>query len=113
VGNAYTVINGVSPTWRELFSAFQAGVGRRQRVYVPVAPVMAAALLLELAHRIVPALNPPINYYRIRRITSRTGYDIRTTMADLGYESDDDYAAQFKAIVDWYNGRRKGKTNVR
>jgi 2-alkyl-3-oxoalkanoate reductase len=112
VGKAYTVINGVSPTWRELFSAFQAGVGRRQRIYVPVTPVMAAALLLELAHRIVPAINPPINYYRIRRITSQTGYDISKTLADLGYESDDDFAAQFKAIIDWYNGKRKGKTNV-
>ena len=102
VGNAYTVVNGIAPTYREFFGALQAGVGRRQRIYIPVTPMLAAALFLDLARRLIPGLNPPINYYRIRRITTQTTYDIKKTLGDLGYVSDDDYTAQFQAIVDWY-----------
>jgi nucleoside-diphosphate-sugar epimerase len=107
IGNAYTVVNGVAPTYREFFGALQAGVGRRQRFYVPVTPVLAAALFLELARRLIPGLEPPINFYRIRRITTQTTYDMRRTLRDLGYLSDDDYKAQFRAIVEWYLGETR------
>ena len=71
-GRAYTVTNGIFPTWGEFFSSLQAGVGRQQRLYVPVSVGLAAAVLLELFKRVVPLFKPSINYYRIRRITAQT-----------------------------------------
>ena len=101
-GKAYTVANGISPTWREFFDALQSGVGKPQKLYIPASLLMGAALLMELAGRIAPALKPPINFYRIRRITSQTTYDMTATFEDLGYESDDDYHRLFASIVEWY-----------
>jgi len=86
VGRAYTVANRVAPTWGEFFRALQAGVGARQRLYVPVSLALAVALFFELLKRVFPAFLPPINYYRIRRITSQTTYDVSETLAELGYE---------------------------
>lgn len=109
-GQAYTVTNGSCPTWGEFFSSLQTGVGKPQRLYVPVWAGMAAAVLLELAKRVVPGFKPSINYYRIRRITAQTTYDLTETYRDLDYQPDDDYRGQFQAIVDWYKREREGRT---
>jgi len=106
-GRAYTVVNGVSPTWREFFDALQQGVGRPQKAYVPVSLLMIAAVLIEAARRLVPGLKPPINFYRIRRITSQTTYAMESTIRDLGYASDDDYHALFASIVSWYKAEKE------
>lgn len=102
IGQAYTVTNAVFPTWRDFFSSLREGVGKPQRLYVPVPISMAAAIFLELIKRIFPGFNPSINFYRIRRITTQTTYDLSKTIRDLDYAPDDDYKSQFKAIVDWY-----------
>jgi nucleoside-diphosphate-sugar epimerase len=105
-GRAYTVTNGICPTWGEFFSSLQAGVGTEQRLYVPVWISMVAAVVLEVARRVIPGLKPSINYYRIRRITAQTTYDLTETYRDLDYRPDDDYERQFRAIVDWYKRER-------
>ncbi|UCF98245.1 MAG: NAD-dependent epimerase/dehydratase family protein [Spirochaetaceae bacterium] len=101
-GQAYTVTNGVFPTWGEFFKALQGGIGKPQRLFVPVAIIMVPAILFELIKRVFPAFKPPLNFYRIHRITTQTTYDLSKTMKDLDYSPDNDYKAQFKAIVDWY-----------
>lgn len=108
-GRAYTVTNGICPTWGEFFSSLQAGVGRHQRLYVPVSVSMAAAVLLELLKRVIPVFKPSINYYRIRRITAQTTYDLAETYRDLGYQPENDYKSQFQAIVDWYKREKEGR----
>ena len=101
-GRAYTVTNGVLPTWRELFQEFQRGLGRRQRIYLPVPAVRLAAAAAGLARAVRPRGEPTINTYRVKRATSETTYDISRTVAELGYKPDDDYRRQFAEIVDWY-----------
>jgi len=105
-GRAYTVTNGRLPTWREYFAALQRGVGRKQRVYVPVWFAYATAAVSQLLHRLVPSYRNQLNYYRIRRITTETTYDISRTVAELGYRPDDDLERQFAEIVDWYKKER-------
>jgi nucleoside-diphosphate-sugar epimerase len=109
VGRAYTVTNGIFPTWGEFFSGLQAGVGRRQRLYVPVSVSVAAAVLMEVLKRLVPVFKPSINYYRIRRITAQTTYDLTKTYRDLDYSPENDYKSQFRAIVDWYKRERESR----
>jgi nucleoside-diphosphate-sugar epimerase len=107
VGRAYTVTNRISPTWGEFFASLQEGVGKRQRLYVPVWISLAAALVLELIKRLVPSFKPPINYYRIRRITAQTTYDLSETIRDLDYQPEEDYDRQFRAIVEWYKQQQE------
>jgi len=101
-GQAYTITNAVLPTGRDFVGALQEGVGKPQRLYVPVSIIVVAALLMELIKRLFPGFKPAINYCRIRRITMQTTYDLSKTYRDLDYDPDDDYKSQFKAIVDWY-----------
>jgi nucleoside-diphosphate-sugar epimerase len=108
-GRCYTVTNGTCPTWGEFFSSLQAGVGKHQRLYVPVWISMVVAVLMELLKRVIPGFKPGINYYRIRRITAQTTYDLVETYRDLDYHPDDDYKSQFQAIVDWYKRERDGR----
>jgi len=106
-GQAYTVTNSVSPTWRAFLGALREGVGRPQRIYVPVSFALAVVLFLELLRRVVPGFKPAINYYRIRRITCQTTYDLSKTIRELGYDPDNDYERQFRAIVEWYKRDRE------
>jgi nucleoside-diphosphate-sugar epimerase len=101
-GQAYTVTNSVFPTWRAFFAALREGVGRPQRIYVPVSFALAVVLFLGLIRRLFPGFKPAINYYRIRRITCQTTYDLSKTIRELDYNPDDDYERQFRAIVEWY-----------
>jgi nucleoside-diphosphate-sugar epimerase len=109
IGQAYTITNGISPTWGEFFASLQAGVGKPQRLYVPVSISMIAAVLLEIVKWIVPGIKPSINYYRIRRITAQTTYDLSKTYRDLDYRPENDYKRQFQGIVDWYK-RERGRS---
>lgn len=106
-GRAYTVTNGALPTWRDFFRGLQKGLGKKQRIYVPVWTAHALAAGLDLLHRIFPRFKPELNYYRIKRITTETTYDISRTVAELGYKPDDDFERQFAEVVDWYLEERK------
>jgi nucleoside-diphosphate-sugar epimerase len=108
-GRAYTITNGICPTWGEFFSSLQAGMGKHQRLYVPVFISMVAAVLMEGLKWVIPGFKPSINYYRIRRITAQTTYDLTETYRDLDYQPEDDYRSQFQAIVDWYTQEREDR----
>lgn len=109
-GRAYTVTNRVLPTWRDFFSALQAGLGRRQRIYIPVWFAHAVAAVSHTLHPLLPFIKNELNYYRIKRITTETTYDISRTVAELGYAPDDDHVRQFAGIVSWYlEERRNGR----
>lgn len=101
-GRAYTVTNRVLPTWREFLSAMQAGVGKRQRIYVPAFAARLLARASVALGGMLPRFRDRLNPYRVYRVTTETEYDISATTADLGYEPDDDYARQFAEIVAWY-----------
>jgi nucleoside-diphosphate-sugar epimerase len=101
-GRAFTVTNRVLPTWREFFQALQRGIGREQRIYVPVFAARAATGLSRLAEALLPRFEAKLNLYRLRRVTTETTYDISATVAKLGYVPDDDYESQFAGIVEWY-----------
>ena len=101
-GRAYTVTNGILPTWRDFFSALQAGLGKKQRLYVPVWLAFVITRSLQKIYKVFPRMERQLNYYRIKRITTETTYDISRTIAELGYEPDDDLERQFAEIVDWY-----------
>jgi nucleoside-diphosphate-sugar epimerase len=108
-GRAYAVTNREAVTWRKLFSGMQKGLNRKQRVYVPVAAGYLLAAFQELTRRIVPGFSPEVTFYRIKRVTRDTSYDISRTIAELGYQPDDDIDGQIQAIVSWYlEEKRKG-----
>lgn len=107
VGRAYTVTNGVLPTWREFFAGFQKAMGKPQRIYVPVWLAKAFAGTQELWKKISPGFGAELNQYRIRRITTETTYDISRTVAELGYRPDNDLEKQIAEIVAWYREDRK------
>jgi nucleoside-diphosphate-sugar epimerase len=108
-GRAYTVTNGELPTWRMLFSRLQAGLGKKQRIYVPVWVAMLITASQELRKRLDSGYVPDVSFYRIRRITTEATYDIADTIADLGYLPDEDLDAQARAIVSWYlEEKRRG-----
>jgi len=109
VGRAYTVTNGVCPSWREFLSGLQQGIGKPQRLYVPVWFAYLAAASQGLWKKLSPGFHQELTRYRIQRITTETTYDISKTVAELGYCPDNDTAQQIQAIVDWYlKEREKG-----
>jgi dihydroflavonol-4-reductase len=101
-GKAYTVANGADVTWRQYFTIFLERLGRRQRLYTPVALAYVVAFLMVALHAVVPAFEAKLNFYRVHRITTDTNYDISETVRDLGYAPDQDAVHQAHAIVDWY-----------
>jgi dihydroflavonol-4-reductase len=106
VGRAYTVTNGRLPTWREFLGAVEAGFGKKQRLYVPAGPVFAVAWVMEALHKLRPSYDPTLTYYRIKRITTETTYDISRTVAELGYVPDDDFERQVAETLAWYREER-------
>jgi nucleoside-diphosphate-sugar epimerase len=101
-GRAYTVTNRVLPTWRDFFQAMQKGLGKKQKVYIPVFIARLLAVTSGPVGAVVPPLRDKLTPYRIRRVTTETTYDISKTIAELGYAPDDDYERQFAEIIDWY-----------
>ena len=67
----------------------------------------ALAAVLRGVQRLFPRFVPEVNYYRIRRITTETTYDISQTIADLGYRPDDRTEQQIDEIVAWYLREKK------
>jgi dihydroflavonol-4-reductase len=107
-GRAYTVANGTDITWRWLFTRFLEGLGRRQRIYIPVTVAYIAAALMMGLHALVPGFEAKLTFYRIHRITTDTSYDISGTVRDLGYAPDTDTERQVRAIIDWYLAEKAG-----
>lgn len=101
-GKSYTVTNDTLPTWRDFFQALQKGLGRKQRIYVPIRLAYVASGVSRLLAAILPRFKRRLNYYRIKRITTETTYDISRAVAELGYKPDDDFERQFAEVVDWY-----------
>jgi nucleoside-diphosphate-sugar epimerase len=106
-GRAYSVTNGTLPTWAQFFRALQRGLGKKQRLYIPVWAAYATAAASRFLHTVFPRFKNQLNYYRIKRITTETTYDISRTIAELGYRPDDDYERQFAEIVEWYKKERQ------
>jgi nucleoside-diphosphate-sugar epimerase len=106
-GRAYTVTNGSLPTWGEFFSGLQRRMHYRQRLRVPAWGGYALAGVLRGVQWLFPRFVPEVNYYRIRRITTETTYDISRTIADLGYQPDDQIEKQIDEIVAWYLREKK------
>jgi nucleoside-diphosphate-sugar epimerase len=109
VGKAYTITDGVSPTWREFLSGLQHGIGIKQRLYVPVWVAKLLAVSEQAIRKVSPRYRGEVSPYRIRRITTETTYDISRTVAELGYRPDTSIEKQIQNIVDWYlDEKRKG-----
>ncbi len=101
-GRAYTVTNRVLPTWRDFFRTMQRGLGKKQRLYIPVVIARILGLSAGAVGAMFPGFKERVTPYRIRRVTTETTYDISRTIAELGYAPDDDFERQFAEIVDWY-----------
>ncbi len=106
-GRAYTITNGELPTWRDFFKAIQKGLGKKQHVYIPVWFAFAVARMMSGLQKVFPGYQPPLNYYRIKRITTETTYDISRTVAELGFRPDNNFKAQMAEIINWYLRERK------
>lgn len=106
-GRAYSVTNSEFPTWRNFFSGLQEGIHKKQRVYVPVSLAYFVAYIQELRRKFSSHFEPEITYYRIKRITTHTTYDISKTIRELGYKPDNSMDKQIQAIVNWYKEEKK------
>ncbi|MGA2533247.1 MAG: hypothetical protein ABSG19_09435, partial [Candidatus Aminicenantales bacterium] len=62
----------------------------------------ALAAIFKGVHKLRPSFVPRGTYYRIKRATSETTYDISKTILDLGYRPDDRTDLQIREIVAWY-----------
>ena len=72
-------------------------------------PVPGRGPGLRAAKLLFPGFRPALNFYRVRRITTQTTYDMSATQRELGYESDDDYRALFDRIVAWYKDKPRNR----
>jgi nucleoside-diphosphate-sugar epimerase len=106
-GNAYTVTNGSDVTWREFFSVILERINKKQRFYIPKFTPFVVAFIQKIIHFFVHSYEPTLTYYRAKRITSHTSYDISRTIKDLNYSPDKDTQKQFHAIMDWYLAEKK------
>ena len=101
-GSAYTVANGQDVTWRQLMGFFQLRLGRQQRIFVPVAVAYALAAFMQVLHAIFPSYEALLTWYRVSKIGKDTSYDISRTIAELGYQTDQDLDRQLESIMEWY-----------
>ncbi len=101
-GSAYTVANGQDVTWRQLMGFFQLRLGRQQRIFVPVAVAYALAAFMQVLHAIFPSYEALLTWYRVSKIGKDTSYDISRTIAELGYQPDQDLDRQLESIMEWY-----------
>lgn len=101
-GRAYTITNDSEITWKDLFSIFLKRLNKKQRIYIPVTLAYLVAFSMKIIHLIVPSFKPSVTFYRIRRITSHTSYDISRTIKELKYAPDKNIVKQLNSVVDWY-----------
>lgn len=101
-GETYTVTNSKLPTWREFFSGLQKALKKKQYLYIPVWFGYAVATVYQFIHILFPGFVPPVNRYRIKRITSHSTYDISKILKVLDYKPDNRTDYQIKEIVSWY-----------
>jgi nucleoside-diphosphate-sugar epimerase len=94
-------------TWRLFFEGFGKGLNKRQRIYIPKSLIYLVAKFNSWLLRIFPKFNPPITYYRYKRTTSHTSYDVSDTKKELGYVPDNDFEEQINNIVQWYLTEKK------
>ena len=106
-GNAYTVANGELPTWRSFGARLYGEMGRKRMIYIPIWANFAAARVLGGIAKIFPRYDPLCTYYRAKRVTTETTYDISRTVADLDYKPDNRMEDQIQAIVRWYWKERR------
>jgi nucleoside-diphosphate-sugar epimerase len=106
-GNAYTITNDSDVTWKEFFSVILKRINKKQRFYIPKFTPFVVAFFMKTIHFFVPSFEPSLTYYRAKRITSHTTYDISRTIKDLNYSPDKDTEKQFNAIMDWYLAEQK------
>jgi nucleoside-diphosphate-sugar epimerase len=110
-GRAYAVTNSELPTWKMFFSRLQAGLGKKQRLYVPIWAAVLIAAFHELRRKLSSRFEAEVSFYRVKRITTTTTYDISETIADLGYRPENDLDAQVQAVVSWYlDEKKRGRT---
>jgi len=102
LGKAYNVMTDKPITWLDFFSCFQKGLNKKQRVYVPKSLIYLLALINSGLLKIFPRFNPPMTYYRYKRATSHTSYDITETKKELDYIPDNNFDEQIKKIINWY-----------
>jgi len=101
-GRAYTITNDSEITWKDLFSIFLKRLNKKQRIYMPVTLAYLVAFSMKIIHLIVPSFKPSVTFYRIRRITSHTSYDISRTIKELKYVPDKNIVKQLNSVVNWY-----------
>jgi nucleoside-diphosphate-sugar epimerase len=106
-GKTYTVTNDQFPTWRMFFSLLQNGIGKPQRVYLPVTVAWLIAAAQELWLRINPRYVPDVTFYRIKRTISDATYNMSKTIADLDFHPENNLERQVQAIIDWYREEKK------
>jgi nucleoside-diphosphate-sugar epimerase len=106
-GNAYNVTNDSNVTWKEFFSVILERINKKQRFYMPKFIPFVVAFIMKLIHFFVRSYEPKLTYYRVKRITSHTTYDISKTIKDLNYSPDKNTEKQFHAIMDWYLAEKK------
>jgi len=102
VGRAYTVTNGADVTWKEFLSFLQKKLNKKQRIYIPAFLPHVVAFAMKIIDKFVSSYDPPLTYYRAKRVTSHTNYDISKTIRELNYVPENDMDKQFCKIVDWY-----------
>ncbi len=109
-GQAYTITNDLDVTWKEFFAHLTKRLNRKQRVHIPVFVPYLIAFGMKIIRLIIPSFEPTLTFYRARRVTSDTNYDISKTIKDLHYVPDKNLEEQFNAIVDWYiSDKRSGR----
>ena len=92
-GAAYTVTNGQDVTWRQLMGFFQDRLGRKQRLFVPMAAAYVIAVMMQLLHAVFPAFVMRVSFYPVSKVGRDTSYDISRTRNELGYEPEQDLEA--------------------
>jgi nucleoside-diphosphate-sugar epimerase len=106
-GKAYSVTNSEVPTWGTFFSGLQKGLQKKQWIYFPVFAAYLLAAAEVLIWKLFPGYVPDVTFYRVKRVTNNTTYDISQTIADLAYYPDNDIESQVQKIVSWYLEEKK------
>ena len=101
-GRAYTITNDSNITWREFFSVFLKRLNKKQFIYTPVSVAHLVAFSMKIINFIVPSFEPSVTFYRIKRVTTHTSYDISKTIKELNYIPHKNTEKQLNSIVDWY-----------